>query len=344
MDPATWLTVLAPATGLLWLFGLIGGLLAERLKQPRLVGAVVFGLLLGPSVMGHLAPGAYRYLFVGASAEHAAVVEKQQQMHEAIEAAEASGVSDVYVVELREQFERELTELRRSVDTSETQRRATIGGVLAVPCMLVALFIAAARLAAPSHRWRFGEHALAMTAAALVSAAATAGIGLWLLNTGWLHTTVSGDLPTRTWLIGLIIGCCIPAVPIARRHDPALNNPLWRWLFEPIVLALAGSQTAMFADFQWVLVLMAIFWCGDFKSLGALVAAKLIHGRAWRPALTTAVLTAEGNAPALAVAVVMLTAGIITGPIMTALLIANVLQAAARPLLMRMIRDITAEA
>jgi hypothetical protein len=336
MDPTTWLTVLAPAAALLWLFGLVGGAIAERLNMPRLVGAVLFGLLLGPSVMGQLAPDAHRYLFVGASTEHTALIEKENEMHEAIEAAEASGVSEEYIPELRDRYERELAALRESIDTSQTQRRATIGGILAVPCLLVALFITIARLAASAQRARLGEHLQTMTAATLVSAAATAGLGGWLLNIGWLDP---GEMNSRAWLIGLIIGCVIPAVPIDTRHDPAAQNPLWRWLFEPLLYALAGSQAALVADFQWLLVLTTIFWFGDFKSLGAMLAMRLIRQRAWRPTLAAAAQVSEGNALALAVAVVMLTAGAITGPIMTALLIANLIHSAAKPFVARLIRD-----
>lgn len=336
MNPATWLTVLAPAAGGLWLFGLAGGWLAERLNQPRLVGAVVFGLLLGPSVMGHLAPQAHRYLFTGAAAEHSALVEKQREMREAIEAAEASGVSEQYIPELREQYEQELAALRQTVDQSQTERRATIGGILAVPCLLVALFITISRLIAAPNRPRLGENLQAMTAGALVSAAATAGMGWWLLDIGWLDP---GPMSSQAWLIGLIIGCAMPAAPIEAHHDAASDNPLWRWLFEPLLYALAGSQTALVADFQWVLVLATLLWFCDFKALGALIVTRVIRQRAWRPALGAAAMICEGHAPALAVAVVMLTAGAITGPIMTALLIANVIGAAARPLAARMIRD-----
>ena len=43
------------------------GLLAERLKQPRIVGEILAGILLGPFALKLLAPGAYSRLFAFSS-------------------------------------------------------------------------------------------------------------------------------------------------------------------------------------------------------------------------------------------------------------------------------------
>ena len=42
------------------------GYLFERLRQPRLVGEIVAGILLGPAVLGRVAPEAYDFLFKNA--------------------------------------------------------------------------------------------------------------------------------------------------------------------------------------------------------------------------------------------------------------------------------------
>lgn len=42
------------------------GVLARRLRQPRVVGEIAGGLLLGPIALGHLAPAVYAYLFPAA--------------------------------------------------------------------------------------------------------------------------------------------------------------------------------------------------------------------------------------------------------------------------------------
>ena len=39
------------------------GYLFERLQQPRLVGEIVAGILLGPFVLGHFSPTAFDFLF-----------------------------------------------------------------------------------------------------------------------------------------------------------------------------------------------------------------------------------------------------------------------------------------
>ncbi|MFG2873453.1 cation:proton antiporter [Streptomyces sp. NPDC048337] len=45
----------------------VGGALARRLGQPRVIGEIVAGLALGPSLLGNLAPGAMAWLFPAGS-------------------------------------------------------------------------------------------------------------------------------------------------------------------------------------------------------------------------------------------------------------------------------------
>ena len=46
-----------------------GGVLAHLARQPRVVGQAVVGLLLGPSLLGNLAPNLYRWLHAGGSSQ-----------------------------------------------------------------------------------------------------------------------------------------------------------------------------------------------------------------------------------------------------------------------------------
>src|SRR6266516_417009 len=46
-----------------------GGVLARLLGQPRVVGQAVVGLLLGPSVLGHIVPDLYTWLHSGGSSQ-----------------------------------------------------------------------------------------------------------------------------------------------------------------------------------------------------------------------------------------------------------------------------------
>lgn len=57
------LTVLLLQIGVLLLTALVLGRLAQRLGMPAVVGELVAGVLLGPSLLTHLAPGAARWLF-----------------------------------------------------------------------------------------------------------------------------------------------------------------------------------------------------------------------------------------------------------------------------------------
>jgi Kef-type K+ transport system membrane component KefB len=41
----------------------LGGLAAERIRQPRVMGEILAGLILGPSLLGRLAPDVFAFLF-----------------------------------------------------------------------------------------------------------------------------------------------------------------------------------------------------------------------------------------------------------------------------------------
>ncbi|MBD9373698.1 cation:proton antiporter [Rhizobium sp. ARZ01] len=56
---------------LLLVGALAGGHLFERLKMPRVIGEIVGGIALGPSVLGNIAPEAHRWLFAGFPAQTA---------------------------------------------------------------------------------------------------------------------------------------------------------------------------------------------------------------------------------------------------------------------------------
>ncbi len=56
---------------LLLIAALGGGLVFERLKMPRVIGEIVGGLMLGPSVLGLVAPDTHRWLFAGFPAQAA---------------------------------------------------------------------------------------------------------------------------------------------------------------------------------------------------------------------------------------------------------------------------------
>jgi Kef-type K+ transport system membrane component KefB len=48
----------------------VGGMVANRLKQPPVVGEIAAGILLGPSLLGQLWPHAQTYLFPPEVVDH----------------------------------------------------------------------------------------------------------------------------------------------------------------------------------------------------------------------------------------------------------------------------------
>jgi len=337
MDPMTWLTVIAPAALLLIGCGVGGSTLAQRAGMPRLVGAVLAGLLVGPSVLGRVAPDVHRHLFIGASQQHVELTDAQRQAREAIEAAEASGVSESYVEGLRRQHEDELAALNQSVDTSQTKHQYTLAIALGMPALLAAVVFTLCRLLAGPVRGDAGGNLLIMFAGMLISAAATAGVGLWLINGDWVAL---GELEPRTYLMALCLATALPAVPHRVALQSVVDHPLWRWVFEPLVCALAGAQVALIADFNWLLVLMALFLFGDFKSAGAMFAVRGMRGGTWRAAMKSAGLVAAGNPLSLAAISILHLTGLLTGEATTALVLANMICAALTAPLMRMIDEV----
>src|SRR5262245_10969121 len=67
MSPADF-TTLALQLGVMLVCGVACGQLMARLKQPAVLGEMIGGILLGPTVLGMLWPDAYGWLFPAAGA------------------------------------------------------------------------------------------------------------------------------------------------------------------------------------------------------------------------------------------------------------------------------------
>ncbi|MDN0197449.1 cation:proton antiporter [Streptomyces sp. S.PNR 29] len=63
MSPDAMIAHFVGAAALILVAAHAGGWLAQRLKQPYIVGQLTVGIALGPSLLGHTAPGAYQALF-----------------------------------------------------------------------------------------------------------------------------------------------------------------------------------------------------------------------------------------------------------------------------------------
>jgi Kef-type K+ transport system membrane component KefB len=73
-DGGTFLGKLLLAIGLIIAVGALGGRLAGRCGQPRVVGEMVAGIALGPSLLGQLAPEIQRWLFPGELIPHLGLI------------------------------------------------------------------------------------------------------------------------------------------------------------------------------------------------------------------------------------------------------------------------------
>ncbi|MFI9376441.1 cation:proton antiporter [Streptomyces parvulus] len=66
MSPDAMIAHFTGASALILVAAHAGGLLARRLRQPRIVGQLAAGIALGPSLLGAVAPGVYAALFPAA--------------------------------------------------------------------------------------------------------------------------------------------------------------------------------------------------------------------------------------------------------------------------------------
>lgn len=104
--------------------GFVGCYVAQRLGTARIVGGLIAGLLIGPTLLGNLAPDAERWLWKGAQTERAAFASLEAEYESAVKASIISGVSEIHREILKEEYEPRIGEAAMEVVDAESSHRS----------------------------------------------------------------------------------------------------------------------------------------------------------------------------------------------------------------------------
>lgn len=149
----------------------------------------------------------------------------------------------------------------------------------------------------------------------------------------WLGVIALGALA-----LGAIVAWLVMKARRSGERTEVPPREPWRVVpMEGLLFALAGSRVALFSEFDWLLVLVVLVLCGDCKSLGVMVGAKLFAHRGWLEGMRMGTVIAAGGAVPVAVALLLREGGVIDGTLFTALVIASTLTAVLSRSMMRMI-------
>lgn len=183
----------------------VAGALAERLRLPAVLGAVVVGLLVGPGVLGQASPGMYERLFVGG----AATGERIEQLRAERE-AERRLLIDIDVTDT--EVERHAAETERLLDPLRQRQAAERAAVRTAfelwSGAVIGLALLAAGMATPIGRLR--SWLIDATGPAIGGLAVVALVGA---GAAWLLGMAAAD-GGRTWLIALLLGAAAASWPV----------------------------------------------------------------------------------------------------------------------------------
>lgn len=117
--------------------GFVGCYLAERLGTARIVGGLIAGLLIGPSLLGKVAPDADRWLWKGAQTELAQLASLEAEYESAVKASIISGVSEIHREILKEEYEPRIGEVASKVSRAEWAHESHTRALMIIAIVLI---------------------------------------------------------------------------------------------------------------------------------------------------------------------------------------------------------------
>lgn len=93
-----------------------------------LIAGIVLGVVLGPAVLGRVAPGAYRDVFVGGGEYLRQLTEENEKTRQQLEALQDTGVTGEAIPEHVLGREQELVVLKAQLDAAQRQRMGELAG------------------------------------------------------------------------------------------------------------------------------------------------------------------------------------------------------------------------
>jgi Kef-type K+ transport system membrane component KefB len=192
------LLILLQAT-VLFVVGFAGCWLSHRLGWPRVVGGLLAGILLGPSVLGQLDQGLYRKIFLGGEIQYGILERYMENRENKRQTLVETGVTEAALEEFDETTRTTSDRMAEGVPSTDTdQQRATV--LIFGPAMSVVLMTGALAIPLRSSRLALG---------AGTCAAAMACLG------GWIVMDRAAPTEPALWLAGLAIGCAAMTAPLA---------------------------------------------------------------------------------------------------------------------------------
>ncbi len=115
------------------------------------IAGVLLGLLMGPAVLGRVAPGAYDAMWTGPTARNLArtLQESDAAVSQELERMRGTGVTEAAIEEHRTERRRDLAPLHRAVEQARDQRAA---GLSLAVWLVLALVMVAETLQSPQPR------------------------------------------------------------------------------------------------------------------------------------------------------------------------------------------------
>ncbi len=209
----------APAISALTLLAvaaLLLSLLSDRLGLGRSSGALLAGLLLGPAVLGSMAPEIHRPWFLGGLEEHAALQHLNDEYEKGLETLKHIDVTEIALDEHRQFWRPRLEQAQLVLRVAESRHQNTMRTglfLLVIPLCLGLCGFAGLQKTSPED---IGHALPVMLTAMLASGAAAAG-AICLMR--WMGRLELPEGPTM-WMIVIATAAMVPAAfGTAQNHE-----------------------------------------------------------------------------------------------------------------------------
>lgn len=114
-----------------------------------LVAAIALGLLLGPGVLGRLAPATYDRWFIGGQVAQQALTQKEREFESGRQALAMTGASSNALVEYEQNLRPQLAVMQAGLQQARADHATRLGGVLASLVLALALVMVGESLVDP---------------------------------------------------------------------------------------------------------------------------------------------------------------------------------------------------
>lgn len=195
-----------------------------------LVAGAVLGLVMGPAVLGQMAPAVYDRLFVGGGELAHELAEQEASLREELERIGASGVTQIAVQEHEQQRMREMLPLRMELATQQAEREGAIAGWMLALVVATVLVMVIESLVSPQPSTTAGgtRRAVVPLAVSRLITARYALLAVWLAL-ALARPMMLANLPGVFTVLLVVVAVAAAFVPLGPRKDEPLNAEEHGW-------------------------------------------------------------------------------------------------------------------